>query len=628
MLHEFLPFPKLKSILEGTRPSPEFPPASDRAAWETMMRGDAQKIWCGEIVSHAEEILGQPWSDCSFALLLDYTRKNSRVAYETPYFERRARLAYAVLAECIEHKGRFMEEICEGIWHILSEPFWCLPAHEHYAEGDPTPLPGLPVVDLFASATGSLLADMKMLLGTELNAFSASLMKRVEIAVMERVVAPMENAPERAWWINGYNNWSVWCSYNVADSAMVFLEDRPERLAKLLDLLLTVTDRFLGNYSPDGGCDEGPAYWGVAAAKMFLFADLVNWRTGVACADFFSLPLIRNMGEYFPKVNLCGDWFMNPADAPARIQKKQIGVIFRYGELTGSSMMKEFAIEAAYGMNPGKGRIAPICGAGRSSETITFLLRDLFWTPNKLPKTEIQRPACVFLPDLQCMVIRENTHDTNRGTVAAIKGGCNGESHNHNDVGQFTIFRNGCPLIIDPGNMSYNRLTFSDSRYKFWHISALGHNAAQFNGIIQPSGKEYYAKVLESVTDGPTPGLLLDLTKAYPAEAGISAYTRHLTLDRANGIVEVSEKVLSGKELNIRLFLYSPVNPAANSTHSLAWPSMRLAFSGIAFAGMEEITLDDPVMNEVWGTSLFRLIFETKSQKNAEWNFRFLPEKG
>lgn len=213
------------------------------------------------------------------------------------------------------------------------------------------------------------------------------------------------------------------------------------------------------------------------------------------------------------------------------------------------------------------------------------------------------------------------------GNRCRDQGGHNGESHNHNDVGQFTVFRNGAPLIVDPGNMKYNRLTFSAHRYEFWHISALGHNAAQFNGIIQPAGKEYHAKVLESVTEGPAPGLLLDLAKAYPAEAGIAAYTRRLTLDRKNGIVEISEKVLSGKELNIRLFLYSPVRPAINSADSLAWTSMRLTFSGVAFSGVEEIPLDDPVMNEVWGTSLFRLVFETKSQKTAEWNFCFLPEK-
>lgn len=627
MLHEFLPFSKLKSILEAAAPSPEFPPASDRAAWEAMRQGEAQKIWCAELLSHAEKELGQPWPDCTFSQLMDYTRKDSRASYETPYFARRARLTYAVLAECIEYKGRFTEEIAEGVWHILSEPFWCLPAHEKFLPDDPTPVPGFFRVDLFASATGSLLADMRMLLGAELDTFSASLMKRVEIAVLERVVIPMETVPEHAWWINGYNNWSVWCSYNIADSAVVFLEKQPERLAKLLDFLLVVVDRFLGNYSPDGGCDEGPAYWSVAGAKMFLFAELVNWRTGGTCADFFRLPLIRNMGEYYPKMSLCGNWFMNPADAPARIPKKPVGVLRRYGELTGSSLLKEFAVEAAYDMNPGKGRIAPICGAVRSGETITFLLRDLFWTPKTLPKTEIRRPECVFLPDLQCMVLRENPHNTDRGTIAAIKGGHNGESHNHNDVGQFTIFRNGEPVIVDPGNTLYTRLTFSDRRYEFWQLSALGHNPAQFNGIIQPPGKEYRAEVLESVTNGPAPGLLLDLTKAYPAEAGIASYTRRLTLNRSTGIVEVAEKALSAAPLSTRLFLYTPVKPGIRPDGAIVWPSMRLELSGLVFEGLEEIVLEDSIMKGNWGGSLFRLRFAAEAKENPEWIFRFLPEK-
>ncbi len=627
MIRELLPFAGLKSILENTHPSPEFPPASDRAAWTAMAQGGAQKVWCGEIVSCAENVLGQPWPDCTYGLLLDYTRKNSRIAYETPYFERRVRLVYAVLAECIEYKGRFTEEICEGMWHLLGEPIWCIPAHENYAGSDPTPLPGLYKVDLFASATGALLADMKMLLGAELNAFSASLMERVGNTVMERVIAPMETAPEHAWWINGRNNWSAWCSYNVVNSGLSFLEDKPERLAKLLDFLLTVVDRFLGNYSPDGGCDEGPMYWGVAAAKMFLFADRINWKTGGAYAEFFKQPLIRNMGEYYPKMNLCGDWFMNPADASARIPKKQVGLIYRYGELTGSSLMKEFAIEAAYGMKPEEGRIAPIQGANRANSTLTFLLRDLFWTPGTLPKTKTRRPECTFLPDLQCMVIREDTLHADRGTVAAIKGGHNGESHNHNDAGQFTIFRNGAPVIVDPGNMKYNRLTFSERRYEFWHLSALGHNPAQFNGVIQQAGAEYHAEVLENITEGSRPGLLLELSKAYPREAGIASYTRRLTLDRTTGIVEISERVLSDKELNIRLFLYTPLKPEVKSADSIAWPSMRLAASGVAFTGMEEIELDDSIMNEAWGKSLFRLIFDMKSREIAEWKFRFLPEK-
>jgi hypothetical protein len=45
----------------------------------------------------------------------------------------------------------------------------------------------------------------------------------------------------------------------------------------------------------------------------------------------------------------------------------------------------------------------------------------------------------------------------------AIKGGNNGESHNHNDVGSFIIYTDGEPLFIDPGVGEYTAKTFSNS---------------------------------------------------------------------------------------------------------------------------------------------------------------------
>ena len=51
----------------------------------------------------------------------------------------------------------------------------------------------------------------------------------------------------------------------------------------------------------------------------------------------------------------------------------------------------------------------------------------------------------VWLPNLQIMTAR-------RGNLyVAMKGGSNGESHNHNDVGSFVVYANNEPLFIDPG---------------------------------------------------------------------------------------------------------------------------------------------------------------------------------
>ena len=58
------------------------------------------------------------------------------------------------------------------------------------------------------------------------------------------------------------------------------------------------------------------------------------------------------------------------------------------------------------------------------------------------------------------------TETVKEGLFMAAKGGCNGEFHNHNDVGTFIIYKNGERFICDSGNKTYNALTFSDKRYE------------------------------------------------------------------------------------------------------------------------------------------------------------------
>ena len=52
-----------------------------------------------------------------------------------------------------------------------------------------------------------------------------------------------------------------------------------------------------------------------------------------------------------------------------------------------------------------------------------------------------------LLPDLQVRIIRRN------GWTLCIKGGHNGESHNHNDVGSLMVYVDGHPLLVDAGNI-------------------------------------------------------------------------------------------------------------------------------------------------------------------------------
>ena len=43
------------------------------------------------------------------------------------------------------------------------------------------------------------------------------------------------------------------------------------------------------------------------------------------------------------------------------------------------------------------------------------------------------------------------TERSSDGFYVAAQGGHNAESHNHNDVGNFIVFLNGKPVIVDVG---------------------------------------------------------------------------------------------------------------------------------------------------------------------------------
>ena len=65
------------------------------------------------------------------------------------------------------------------------------------------------------------------------------------------------------------------------------------------------------------------------------------------------------------------------------------------------------------------------------------------------------------------------------------RGGSNGESHNHNDVGSFILSIDNEQVIIDMGCRPYTRQYFESGRYNFLETSSRGHNLPIINGEYQ-----------------------------------------------------------------------------------------------------------------------------------------------
>src|SRR5690606_37987097 len=88
-----------------------YPKAVERTAWEGVPAAVAA------LAIHAgEQHLEFNWPALPAVRYMDFHRDGNRTRYEQLYFERRRNLAHLVIAECVEHQGRFLEQIVNGIW--------------------------------------------------------------------------------------------------------------------------------------------------------------------------------------------------------------------------------------------------------------------------------------------------------------------------------------------------------------------------------------------------------------------------------------------------------------------------------------------------------------------------------
>ena len=80
-------------------------------------------------VRYGEQFAGKPWLSPSARLFAEFKTNGNRVNYEAFTFAKRKQLAALVMAEAVEGKGRFMDDIIDGLSSTLEETWWGIPAH-------------------------------------------------------------------------------------------------------------------------------------------------------------------------------------------------------------------------------------------------------------------------------------------------------------------------------------------------------------------------------------------------------------------------------------------------------------------------------------------------------------------
>ncbi len=603
---------KVASALTPRAQFHPFPTAAERAGWDALP-ADARAA----LVARGEEQLKEPWDVLPATLFLEYKRIGNRSHYEHVRSRRRNKLEQLVVAECIENKGRFTDEIANGVWLTCEETFWGYPAHLG-AQKAGTGLPDVsePIIDLFAAETSMLLAWTDYLLGPKLAAVSKLIPQRIRLEADRRILTPGLAREDFGWM--GFrggtpNNWNPWISSNWLTSALLVEPDEQRRAAAVYKILRCL-DNFLNGYHDDGGCDEGPGYWGRAGASLFDCLELLHLASGGAL-DGFSLPLVRQIGLYICRAHIHNEWYTNFADAPARVHPDG-DLIYRFGRRVGDETMMRHGAFAAFYRDPGG---IPGDSLGRQLPAL-FHLADF----REAPRAQALLRD-VWLPGIQVMAARCEEASP-RGLYLAAQGGHNAESHNHNDVGNFLVYAGGQPAIVDVGVETYSAKTFSSKRYEIWTMQSAYHNCPTIDGVMQAAGREYRATAIGYHADDKIAEFQLNLAAAYPKEAGLKSWRRTLRLDRGRNEVAVTDEYALDKAAKvITLTLMTPCKVTQDGAGRLSLAGrVKVLYDAAAFTPVvEEVKLEDSRLRGSWGDRLYRILLKAGNPPlSGSWTTR------
>jgi hypothetical protein len=341
----------------------------------------------------------------------------------------------------------------------------------------------------------------------------------------------------------------------------------------------------------------------------------------------FQYPLIQEIGRFIYRVHIADDWVVDIGDCAARSGFDR-NVVYRFGRriqdpklvaLATSGVTREALVRAT------------------SSTDLGRALSTLFDLEEMVARADAQPPFVrdVWLgsEDMQMMVARDREGSA-QGFLVAAWGGHNAQSHNHNDVGNFIVFADGHPVLVDLGAPTYTAKTFSARRYEIPAMQSSWHNLPTINGTTQSAGLAFAARDVHYEATDASAVVRFDIAPAWPADAGVLSWRRTVRLDRGQEVRLEEAFELTKLEPGAMLNLIAAAAPKEVSDGILEIPlrvpsgqsarSVALMFDpGKLQAQIEPFAVDDQRLARVWGNQLHRIQISAKlPQLRDTWTLR------
>lgn len=597
----------LRKCLSVDRTWVPYPDYKDRKGWETLMGANRE-----ELIRKGEARLDYEWKVIKAMDYIDFEVSGNRSRMESSYFDNQKAMSALLAAELAEGSGRFIPQIVNGIYCFCDMSSWAISAHlaTLTPQRRSLPLKGDNTLELMQGGLSQLLCWTEYFLRDEFEKIQPEINRRLCAELKYRELDAYLQR-EDFWWM-GFNlkpweilnNWNPWCNSNALLCFMLAENDN-DRLFDGVWKSIRSVDRYLNFIKGDGAIDEGPTYWAHASGKLFDYIYCLNLLTGGKFA-LFDDPFIKNLGEFIVKSYAGNGWVANFADASPKENCSISLLIYRFGKAVGSAPMTAYAAQQY-------AKKRPVITPGTEFFTFLEALRNISGLQEV--KDSFKQSPYTWYSETQFHFERP----TDRVFLAA-KGGNNGESHNHNDVGSFIFYADGEPLIIDVGVGTYTRQTFSLERYSIWTMQSGYHNLPLINGVAQRNGSGFKASDVHS-----SRGLFrVDISSAYPEEAAVRKWVRSYLMKGNTLIITDDFKLQEAHSPNEIVFM-TIRKPLEKKSGEIGFEGTNatLVFSNKVFEPeIDTIHIEDPKISATWGDDIYRLrLVARNTSENGKYTY-------
>ncbi len=424
--------------------------AQNQEFWSELTSKEEYKFLINAVLRDYEEFCFGEIETIKLSAFRLFKDKGDRSVYQKVFFKRQHRL-YAMAFMCLLYpeNEEYLTLLQDTIWEICDLYVWALPAHiDNIEVNNNTEL------DLDATTMAMALSSIKLMLENRLHPLIKS---RIDTEIDRRIIKPF--LAQRWHWEYRANNWTAVCTGATGCTIML---NRPELFELVRDRLNENMQDYLRSYKDDGVCVEGAGYWSYGFGYFIEYArmqrDFTNGKY-----DLIANEKVKNISTFFQKLFLDKDVIVNYGDCGAGTSVSVPGG-FMYGLKTlydEVELPKENLLSYQVHYFP-------------------FMLRAFTDFDPKFASTDISPSAEYYMADQGWFVKRCKKYGF------AGRGGSNGESHNHNDVGSFILSIDNSQVLIDMGGRPYTRQYFEHpTRYTFLESSSRGHNLPIINGEYQ-----------------------------------------------------------------------------------------------------------------------------------------------